>query len=118
MIKQPTNSSVCGQCCLGTILGLSLDQAIKLVGHNRGTRLKKDLYPHIQAISDRLTKGFPVNYSLCKVHYAKVKATHWVLYRNHKIYDPNIGGWVPSEIWEDAFSDIIPRITSYVEIKE
>ena len=117
MIKQPPNSSVCGQCCLGTILGISLDQAIALVGHSRGTRLKRDLYPHFNAASDRLTKGFPEKYSLCKVHFTGFNGTHWVLYNHFKVYDPNIGWWVPFEYWEEAFLPVVPRITSYVEIK-
>jgi hypothetical protein len=117
MIKQPRNSSLCGQCCLGTILNVSLGQSIKLVGHKHGTRLK-DLSAHFKASSTRLIRGFPKNYSLCKVHYKNFNGTHWVLYRNFKIYDPNIGEWTPFEVWQECFSHVIPRITSYVEIEE
>jgi len=115
MIKQPKYSSLCGQCCLGTILGISLNHSISLVGHKGGTRIK-ELSKHFDCNSDRLKIGKPVNYSICKVHYKKLKGTHWILFKESNIYDPNIGYWVKFEDWEDAFSHVEPRITSYLEI--
>ena len=33
LIKQPT-STTCGQCCIAMLLGISLEEAIKSVGHD------------------------------------------------------------------------------------
>lgn len=117
MIKQPKYSDLCGQCCLGTILGISLNNSIKLVGHKNGTRIK-ELAKHFKSETNILKKGFPNNYSICKVYFEMHLCTHWVLYKESFIYDPNIGEWVDIEEWKRAFSHIKPRITSYLEIKE
>ena len=115
MIKQPKKSRLCGQCCLGTILGITLEKAIRLVGHKQGT-YPKELAKHFKCDTLKLTKGKPSEYALCKVHFKNLDGTHWVLYRGFMVYDPNIGDWVPFELWEDEMSHVVPRITSFIKI--
>lgn len=41
-IQQPAGSKLCGQCCVAMALGISLDEAVKLVGlKTRGTSNKQ-----------------------------------------------------------------------------
>ena len=117
MILQPENSSLCGQCCLATILGTTLEHAILLIGHSHGT-YPKELAKHFKCDTVVLTRGIPSKYSLCKVHFETKKQTHWVLFKDFKVYDPCAGQWLPVEVWEECFAHVIPRITSYIEIKE
>lgn len=112
MIKQPQKSSLCGQCCLGTILNISLEEAIKLIGHKHGTRTR-ELARHFKTNKDKLTKFTLYSYSLCRVHYGKEKNTHWVLWRNRQIYDPIIGEWISCGEWQETSGG---RITSSIEI--
>jgi len=119
MIKQPVGSSLCGQCCLGEILFITLEESIKLVGHKHGT-YTRELTPHFLGVSTKVKMGFPDKYSLCTVHYKEHKFKHWVLFNKEcdgkdSIYDPCIGFWVTYENWVVAFG-VTPRITSHVEI--
>jgi hypothetical protein len=114
MIKQPEKSNLCGQCCLGTILNISLEEAIKLVGH-RHTTNTKELTKHFRAGSDKLTRLIMYNYCLCRIHFGKAKQTHWVIYKSDQIYDPIVGEYIPYPKWKEIVSKNI-RITSSVEI--
>lgn len=117
MIKQPEKSSLCGQCCLGTILNISLDEAINLIGHKHGTRTK-ELIKHFKTDGNRLKRMFLADYSLCKVHYNTTKETHWVIYKDGNIYDPLVGDWLRHAQWMGKFAEHRPRITSSIEIIE
>lgn len=115
-IKQPENSKLCGQCCLATILNISLDESIKLFGHTHATRTKEFL-PYLKTKETQLTKNKIFDYSLCRVHFGKEKFTHWIIYKNGKIYDPCIGYYVSPNKWKKVLYPLIPRITSSIEIK-
>lgn len=111
MIKQPDKSKVCGQCCLATILGITLEEAVKLVGHSRGT-YTKELTKHFEASPLKRGKPDAVN-GLCKVHFKTAKNTHWVIYIGGLVYEPAYGGMIPFNEWAEFDG---ARITSHVEI--
>lgn len=115
MIKQPDKSNLCGQCCLGTILDITLEEAIKLVGHKHATRTK-ELIKHFKTNKKDLTKKAIFNYSLCRVHFGKEKFTHWIIYKNGQIYDPCIGYYVTHDEWKEITYHSNSRITSSIEI--
>lgn len=94
MIKQPPLSSLCGHCCLAMILHISLDEAISLITHRRGTKTK-ELIKHFNHVPLKI--GIPKDYSLCKVWrmgHKKVGHWHWVLFNDGMIYDPELGYWI------------------------
>ena len=117
MILQPENSNLCGQCCLGTVLNITLEDSIKLVGHKKSTRTN-ELTKHFKNGNTKLKKGFPTKYSLCKVYYKDKKPTHWVLWENNRVYDPNFGNIINYSEWFEIVSEYYatPRITSFIEI--
>ncbi len=115
MIKQPENSNLCGQCCLATILHISLEEAINLIGHQHRTRTK-ELISHFKTNTNRLKKEPPSGFSLCRVHFGKEKITHWILYKYGLIYDPVIGTWINEEYWKRQTDYVKARITSSINI--
>lgn len=114
MILQPTHSSLCGHCCLATILDITLDDAIKLIGHRRGTK-SRELIKHFNHQS--IIVGKPKYYSLCKVRPTNAKRVgkwYWVLYiESDVIYDPCIGILLDYNSWRLAYQ---LEISSYIRI--
>ena len=103
MIKQPERSSLCGHCCLATILNISLAKAIELVGHSRATK-PSELYKHFDHTSRRMkcidNYEIPLGYNLVKIKVVDIKRAkkfyHWsILFSSSQtpplIYEPNMG---------------------------
>lgn len=122
-IRQPANSSLCGQTCVAMAAGITLDHSIKLFGTKGATRTKQVLGVlnelGIRSKGNRLTRnyhGIP-DYALVKVRFKDAsqksgwnKMTHWVLRWDKEWYDPDapvvgMDGWL-----EQA------RVSSYVEL--
>ena len=119
MIKhqyQPPKSRMCGQTCVAMLLGMTLEECIKLVfkGYDKGTTTK-----HLMKVLDQA--GYMMNYKkLVKVPkdgsmpdraIVKLRRTdvnysanwHWVLYADGRYYDPGKGGTFNSRIELEAF---------------
>ena len=103
------------------IKNISLENSIKLIGHERGTTTK-EISLILFGETRKLKRGFPKNYSLCKVSFSNAKnAGHWVLYKDQHIYDPVIGRYVHYDNWKDIKAGIKGvwnkmKITSYLEL--
>lgn len=113
MITQPPKSKLCGHCCLATILNISLQESIDIIGHENGTK-SKELSAHLNLSSNR--RGIPNVYSLYISRPIDKKSGnwHWVLFNNDMIYDPIIGYYISIE----DFTEITGlHISSYFEIK-
>lgn len=120
MILQDRSSKTCGQCCLATILDITLEEAISLIGHSKGTR-SKELTKHFNSSKNK--RGFPPNdgrLHLCILRW-KTKSGkmntgnwHWVLYRDNQVYDPGLGQFIRSDGYFNAVEDA--RITSYFTV--
>lgn len=102
LVKQPPNSNLCGQACVATIAGISLDEAVSLFGKKGKTRTGD--------VRDALIKrGFdPCRCAtrMCKssdwirrlwdsatliVKFKQGKSGHWVVRHKGKFYDPAAG---------------------------
>lgn len=115
MIIQPENTPLCGQCCIATLLNITLKEAIKLIGHSHSTKRREILkhIPHKKIRYGKPKHRRPQNFTaLCTAippHSNNVKNFHWLIFNNGKYYDSNIGVWWCCTMWE---------IVSYYEIKE
>ena len=50
LVTQPPNSKLCGQCCVAMLAGITLDESIQIIGHQKGTRTK-DLVKAFQKLN-------------------------------------------------------------------
>jgi hypothetical protein len=138
LLTQPPDSQSCGQHCVAMIAGVSVEEAIEAVGHDRRTRTK-DLRRALEKLgmelgSDRLlqvrhNKAFfdpkhTPKAALCKaVHFPMavskklrgrcLRSFHWVVIYNGMVYDPGPGYKLMglSEYVRDCMF-----ITSYIEV--
>lgn len=95
LVQYPKNTSMSGQACVAMLLGLSLDQAIELVGHRRrmSTReLVGALLPtaHVAAGARRTpSRGYhPERCLLYAVPHGKSRAGHWMVHWDGQTFDP------------------------------
>ena len=114
LVKQPDNSNLCGQACVAMIIGISLNESIKLF-NSRGKTGTKKLYYALRergiSCSDKSTRIKNNNKpKLCIViiHYTGCKNTHWCIWNNNKYYDPVRG--IRAEL------DKFERETSFIKI--
>lgn len=101
-VKQPTGSKLCGHCCLATALGISLNDAIKKVGHRNGTR-SKELTKYFAGSRRKLKEdkdGQPLSLCVAREKGIKKGNFHWVLQMSSIVYDPIYGCWLKKEAWE------------------
>jgi len=112
LILQPKGSSLCGQCCVAMLLDISLEEAIKLVGHD-GVSSTEDLLkcfdplPYSRAIKDcifygnlyKLDRSISSRYIyLCKHRNPKnLKQKHWTVFNQGAIMDPS--GRPEKDLW-------------------
>lgn len=120
-IRQPEQTNLCGPCCIGMILGLSLEEAVSLVGKNglTGTRhlraaLEKSGWSMGPRINTEKINPEPGQTYLARVHWGEGKTkTHWVLVNARgEIIDP-AHGFSPDEhgIWPKS-----SHLTSLYEV--
>lgn len=96
MIKQEKFTQCCGQCCVATILGITLEKAIELVGHNHPTKTK-EITKHLEVGS--IKRGLPEGDGLCMLRYNKSRNWHWIVKFGDKIYDPLKGKLINVETY-------------------
>lgn len=110
---QPTNSNLCGHCCLAALLNISLSKAIELIGHQRGT-ITKELTKHL--LASKTILGKPTTKSLCIVRPIGMACKgnwHWVVWVANRIYDPCIGKLIHEKDWERITN---LKISSHIKI--
>lgn len=89
-IQQPEGSSLCGHSCIAMALGLTLDQAIELIGHRKGVRN----HEVIRALGPRAltSKSVPPKRlaapCLIRIKGPTARWHHLVFYHDQKVYDP------------------------------
>jgi hypothetical protein len=99
LIRQPEHSNLCGQACVATIAGVSIEESIKAFGGTTGrTRTKQVIEAfsklgvkcgdRLIRLSGRIKKS---NFCIVKLHFQNYKHTHWTVYYNSLFYDPDIG---------------------------
>lgn len=102
LVKQPPKSNCCGQACVATIAGISLDEAIALFGKRGKTRAsdvrealrKRGFDPYGRLV--RMCKTSPWisrvwDSATLVVKFKEGKFGHWVVRHKGKFYDPACG---------------------------
>lgn len=97
-VYQPVNSKLCGQACIATLLGITLEQACLLVGHERATSTKRIAETLTKVLNypfaKKLKCGYIPNYAIVKIRWWDrtkrdwYRLWHFVLIWNGKLYDP------------------------------
>lgn len=116
LVRQPKNSSLCGQACVATIAGVSLEKSIKVFGGTKGGTRTRQVVEALRklgiACGDKLTR---INKDteksptcIVKQHFDDTKITHWVVYYYGYYLDPDIG------IYKEYIDGM--RETSYLPI--
>lgn len=105
LVLQPRDSKLCGQACIAMVAGVSLDEAVKVVGHTQATRTQ-DLIKalaHFGIHSDRKlsvaprAKRFTKNWCSAIISIQRVvnykgcepKFSHWIVNDHGKLLDPS-----------------------------
>lgn len=126
LVTQPAGSKLCGHCIVAMILGTSLEEAVKLIGHEHGTTLQElaSACAPMVRIDRFLTRSNTVQklpeYAVLRYRYGRPteKNSHWVLLWNCEwIYDPSIDE--PYRLGFDYYDmthDDSVRITSFAQI--
>ena len=104
LIAQPIESKLCGQACVAMLLGIPLEDSIKLFGHQKGTsalmihevlatqgikcdkKLAVAPYKHLKGWCSAVVTFMKVQ--MHKDKTGKRPSSHWVLNVYGKIYDP------------------------------
>jgi len=93
MIMQPEGSNLCGQACVAMLLGISLDESIKLIG-KRGKTRTRDLVTALKAkgcdCGTRLIRGDFIGDCIIKMTFTRTHS-HWIIFYEGKFYDPSNG---------------------------
>jgi hypothetical protein len=96
LVRQPPGSNLCGQACIATLLGISLDEAVMLARVEGQTRTK-DLTVALSAFrvphAPRWTPGPPERDDTALLYFQSKdrEAAHWVVWHRGKYYDPISG---------------------------
>lgn len=116
LVRQPEGTSLCGQACVAMAAGVSLDRAIRVVGHSkpRGTHtweVVKALRNLGVSCSDRcrrISRNRPEypSKAILVVRQNGNRLYHWVYYEEGVFYDPE-DRWPRYDGW---------RVTSFLEI--
>lgn len=98
LVRQPENSSLCGQACVATIAGVSLEESIQAFRGTKGGTRTKQVIDALNKLGvkcgDKLVRIKGNNKPLCcivKQHFDDTKVTHWVVYYHGRYLDPDIG---------------------------
>jgi len=115
-IKQPSKSSLCGQCCVAMFTGMNLNEVAQAVGTFGGTRTKqllKVLQPYTSFSKLKRNRISPPETCLMRVRWEK--GSHWVLRYNGLVHDPELEESVSYDVYLMMIEGI-GRITSYLPL--
>lgn len=123
-LKQPKNSKTCGHHCVAMVAGVPAKKVISIIGHERATRTKElaaaigELELFCANRAKRFKQFVDVLPRICilKIHFKKVKHTHWVVFNNGIIYDP--GHECTYAFCKEHFDIMGQRATSFIDIKK
>lgn len=113
------NDNNCGQCCLATILGISLEKAIEDVGKKGLTNyrhlIKVFKKYNINCDNGCTLGGDHLDPAILKFSTSNRKKSHWVIYFNKRYYDPanGISKRIPKYLQN---SDIISHLNFKLDI--
>lgn len=96
LVRQPKGSNLCGQACVATLCGITLDEATILVrktGQTQTKHLKRALREMSVKHDDKRTQGAPSDDETALLFFQSKdrEAVHWVVWHKKKYYDPIAG---------------------------
>jgi len=114
LVRQPNNSTLCGQACIATICNITLEQAIIDVGKKGKTKTKdliKGLKTNGVICGNRRKNGWPKGNAI--LFYKIQNFYHWVLWYNKKFYDPNAGIFktLPNYLKKSKYLSHLPLVS-------
>jgi hypothetical protein len=119
---QPENSKLCGQTCIAMISNTTIEEAIVVVGHKKGTTTKelaRAIRHYGYVCPERLmpirNKELPY-FCLCKIvrKNKKTGGWHWILLKDGLFYDPSRGVFEGKEELDNVYVNW--ELTSYLPI--
>lgn len=98
LILQPEGSTVCGQCCVAMVVGVSLGSCLTVFCHDwatsaRNVRWALKYYhykPNKRLLKFKKQEQLPT-FCMLKLTYPFQKMGHWVVYDTGDIYCPVLG---------------------------
>lgn len=116
LVYQPENSNLCGQACVASIAGVTLEDAIKVFGGKRSGTSTRQVVDALRKLGvecgDKLIrisrKREKTNYCIVKLRSTLHKHRHWTIYREGFYFDPGVGVLVeyPDHVVETSFLPI------------
>ena len=123
-VRQPPGSSLCGHACVATVLGITLDRAVALIGHKHGTKAKelgavlRALGVSCDLVRTRKTKNamIPMR-ALCALSApGKRRRFHWVLLWDGIVHDPEFAWPMSAATYMSCYDDFEEAFSSFLEI--
>jgi len=114
LVKQPTESNQCGQACVATVCGLSLEESLMIFRCKGATSTKQLIQAFSQmgiACGDKLIQGFPKGCSAILKFTHPSGKSHWVVWHKNKYYDPVAGVFRKVPRWLEK-----SRVTSHLKL--
>lgn len=112
LVKQPTGSNQCGQACVATISGLSLEESL-MIFRRKGQTCTKHVVSALRQMGitcgDKLIRGFPKGCSAILKFTHPSGKSHWVVWHKNKYYDPVAGVFRKVPRWLEP-----SRVTSHL----
>jgi len=98
LVMQPYGSSLCGQACVATIAGITLEESVEAFGGTKAGTRTKQVVEALRKLGincgDRLIRikdGNKPDCCIVKQYFDNCDWTHWVVYYNGCYFDPGIG---------------------------
>ncbi len=119
-IKQPEGQKVCGQIAVAVVTGITLKQAIRIIG-KKGCTTTKDLAFALRFLGYECPKrcrgwksvsAFP-KLAIAQLHRPKYRGWHWVVIDGDKIFDGVNGNDRGQIVWNKDW-----KLTSYLPITQ
>ena len=123
-VRQPEGSSLCGHSVLAMVRGITLEKAVEMMGHRRGTRTRElvaalgsqALYRRLTVIGRRPLLDVP-DPCVLKVRWSEKSRSHFVLRVGYVIHDPEFPHGFDLLQWTGWVSQMRGRITSYLPVR-
>ena len=99
LVRQSEGSSLCGQACVATIAGVSLEESIRAFGGTKGGTRTKQVISALRKLGikcgDSLVrlakKSSKPPVCIVRLHFDGYKFTHWTVYNKGLYLDPDFG---------------------------
>ncbi len=129
IVRQLPSSGTCGQCCVATLAGISLAEAVEVFGHGRrGGTCTWEVLRALRQLGFQTGSGMrstddvrPSHYrgkrgrhllpplAICFIYYTATAEEHWVVVRDGHFYCPTDGR-------DPKWSDKNVQVRAYIQV--